>query len=257
MVLCAMKYFFLKCYWGWTFFKQIDSLKPKFLSRILDPYTFSYKFSIMELANQGGEKVLDVGSNSQWGRKYFEDNSWVYQGCDLKECSNPQLQDFFVTDEYLPIADQTYDLVISTSVLEHLKNPDLALSEWFRVLKPNGELYIHTNFLYHEHGTPHDYFRFSIYGLEELCNRNGFVIIKLSKVGNRFSYSQMNILGWYIRNLSRPIHFVFKFHRIGRLLSLPLLTLALLVNYTFGLIIFVILYLQYFISLLPLFNANL
>ena len=38
------------------------------------------------------------------------------------------------------IPDHFFDVVISTCVIAHLKNPDSALSEWHRVLKPGGVL---------------------------------------------------------------------------------------------------------------------
>ncbi len=40
----------------------------------------------------------------------------------------------------LPFADNYFDFVFSSSVLEHINNRDLALSEMKRVLKPNGNL---------------------------------------------------------------------------------------------------------------------
>lgn len=40
----------------------------------------------------------------------------------------------------LPFADQSFDRVIATHVLEHIPEPHLALGEWARVVKPGGVL---------------------------------------------------------------------------------------------------------------------
>jgi SAM-dependent methyltransferase len=40
----------------------------------------------------------------------------------------------------LDIADNTFDFVVSSHCLEHMKAPDVALGNWLRVLKPGGYL---------------------------------------------------------------------------------------------------------------------
>jgi SAM-dependent methyltransferase len=42
--------------------------------------------------------------------------------------------------ELTPIPPETYDFVLSSHMLEHTANPIKAISEWLRVLKPNGTL---------------------------------------------------------------------------------------------------------------------
>lgn len=46
--------------------------------------------------------------------------------------------------ESLPFPNNSFDLIISNHVLEHVANPDTALSEFFRTLKPNGYLIAQT-----------------------------------------------------------------------------------------------------------------
>jgi ubiquinone/menaquinone biosynthesis C-methylase UbiE len=114
------------------------------------------------------------------GQEIFETNSNKYLGCDVESSDYSGIQDFLVGDEILPLESNSLDLIISNSVLEHLKIPETAIAEWYRVLKPGGYLFLQTNFLYQEHCSPDDYFRFSIYGLRELLNRENLEI-KLSK----------------------------------------------------------------------------
>ncbi|MGC1498074.1 MAG: class I SAM-dependent methyltransferase [Sulfitobacter sp.] len=42
----------------------------------------------------------------------------------------------------LPYDDQSFDVVMAAHILEHLSDPQLALSEMFRVLKPGGMIFV-------------------------------------------------------------------------------------------------------------------
>ncbi len=69
----------------------------------------------------------------------------------------------------LPFANESFYSVLCTEVLEHCINPQLVVSELRRVLKPNGKLLLTTRFMFPLHEVPHDYFRFTKYGLRMLC----------------------------------------------------------------------------------------
>lgn len=75
------------------------------------------------------------------------------------------------------LADAIFDVVLCTEVLEHLPEPQRAIDEMFRVLKPGGTLLLTTRFLFPIHDAPHDYFRFTKYGLRHLLRR--FDIVEL------------------------------------------------------------------------------
>ena len=79
----------------------------------------------------------------------------------------------------LGLADAVFDVVLCTEVLEHLPEPQQALDEMFRVLKPSGTLLLTTRFLFPIHDAPHDYFRFTKYGLRHLLRR--FEILELQE----------------------------------------------------------------------------
>lgn len=77
----------------------------------------------------------------------------------------------------LPFDDETFDTVVSDQVLEHLEgDPQDAIDETFRVLKPNG-LALHTTcFINPIHACPKDYWRFTPQALELLVSKHGEVI---------------------------------------------------------------------------------
>lgn len=68
----------------------------------------------------------------------------------------------------LPFEDGSIDAVISESLLEHLEYPDRAVAEIYRVLKSGGQIYILTPFMLGFHSSPHDFYRWTIPGLELL-----------------------------------------------------------------------------------------
>lgn len=59
----------------------------------------------------------------------------------------------------LPMADRSYDTVLSLNTCEHIYDVQSVLSEISRVLKPGGEFITSVPFLYPIHGHPDDYFR--------------------------------------------------------------------------------------------------
>lgn len=79
----------------------------------------------------------------------------------------------------LGIVDASFDVVLCTEVLEHLPEPQRAIDEIYRVLVPGGQLLLTTRFLFPIHDAPHDYFRFTKYGLRHLLRR--FEIIELQE----------------------------------------------------------------------------
>jgi SAM-dependent methyltransferase len=71
--------------------------------------------------------------------------------------------------EDLPMDDETFDIVLSDQVLEHVADPWTAVQESLRVTKAGG-LVVHTScFMNPVHRDPSDFWRFTPEGLEALC----------------------------------------------------------------------------------------
>lgn len=64
--------------------------------------------------------------------------------------------------------DASVDGVTCIEVLEHVKDPQLAVKELYRILKPGGVVVGSTPFLLGIHDEPNDYFRFTGYGIRTL-----------------------------------------------------------------------------------------
>jgi SAM-dependent methyltransferase len=76
--------------------------------------------------------------------------------------------DVVAVGEQLPFVDQSFDAVISLSVLEHVRDPFECAREIARVLKPGGELICSVPFLQPYHGYPHHYYNMTHQGLSNL-----------------------------------------------------------------------------------------
>lgn len=82
----------------------------------------------------------------------------------------------------LPVANDRFDLVVSTQTLEHVPNPGAVLCELFRVLKPSCQLWLTTPLFYEEHMQPYDFFRYTRFGLRRLFESAGFHVEEITEL---------------------------------------------------------------------------
>ena len=64
--------------------------------------------------------------------------------------------------------------------MEHLEEPERALRECHRVLKPGATAIYSVPFIWHLHEEPRDFYRFSKHGLRYLFEKSGFEIVELT-----------------------------------------------------------------------------
>jgi SAM-dependent methyltransferase/uncharacterized protein YbaR (Trm112 family) len=68
----------------------------------------------------------------------------------------------------LPLLDGSLDGVWLCAVMEHLARPFEVAAEVFRVLKPGGFVLVTVPFIQPRHGSPHDYFRYTLDGMRSV-----------------------------------------------------------------------------------------
>lgn len=147
-----------------------------------------------------GIKILDAGAGEcKWKDtcrhlKYVSQDFCQYDGAGngkgaQKEHWNTSQIDIVSDITDIPVADEEFDAVLCSEVLEHLVNPDLALKELGRVTKKDGVLLLTAPFNSLTHFAPYHYSSgFNIYWYEKHLPECGWEIIEARSNGNYFSY---------------------------------------------------------------------
>ncbi len=165
-------------------------------------------------------RVLDVGC----GGKPYE--SWLeqaddYVGLDIEESADVQV----TAGKPWPLESESFDVVFSAQVLEHVADLSQTLSEIDRVLKLGGKVVLSLPFLFNEHGGPADYRRFTVHWAAQLLPAT-YEIEVLNTQGGIGSTLAIALLNWL--DLSSNRYFA---SRLLKALLLPLwLVVSLILN---------------------------
>lgn len=123
-------------------YSGINSNLTEFRRYVLAPRELGTFSKLMRLSNLSenyslqNKKFLDLGSGDQFLKNVVEKRKAIYKPLDYDTID-------FNTDP-LPFEADTFDIVCSLAVIEHLENTDHFLREAYRVLKPGGVFYIST-----------------------------------------------------------------------------------------------------------------
>ena len=136
-----------------------------------------------------GSAVLDAGAGQCQYKKYFSSHRYVAMdaACGDKLWNYSNL-DAVCDLARLPCRDETYAGVLLTQVLEHVSEPQAVLDELYRILRPGGLLYLSVPQSQGEHQPPHDYFRYTRYGLSHLLEKAGFTVMDIHPECGFFEY---------------------------------------------------------------------
>lgn len=148
-------------------------------------------------------RLLDLGCGMKPYQHMLGSKVYCWIGLDFANTpSGPSEADVFGGGLELPFASCTFDTVLSTQVLEHVSQPTELLREAWRVLKPGGHLVLtapQTNPLHEE---PHDYFRYTCYGLRSLSEQAGLEVLELKPLGGAIATVGQMII-WHLNPLRR------------------------------------------------------
>ena len=123
-------------------------------------------------------RLLDIGCGNQPYRELFGAVDYCGLDIDTEEARRRGVASHFYDGRTFPFADSCFDSALCNQVLEHVFNPDEFLGETARVLKPRAPILFTMPFVWDEHEQPHDYARYSSFGLKALLEKNGFHILR-------------------------------------------------------------------------------
>jgi SAM-dependent methyltransferase len=119
-------------------------------------------------------RLLDVGCGRRPYRAIYD--RLVAESIGTEVAFSPhglQAADVISFAERLAFANASFDTILCTEVLEHTRQPFEVMAEFARLLRPGGYLILSVPFIYPLHETPYDFWRFTPYGLAELCRSAG------------------------------------------------------------------------------------
>lgn len=134
-----------------------------------------------------GARILDVGAGDAPYRELFDGFDYVTSDWEGTSHVPDAPYDLVGQAHDLPVADASFDVVVCTQVLEHLPEPWLAVEEFRRILVPGGRVVITAPLTWYLHELPHDYYRFTSYGLGHLLARAGFVDVDIQPMNDSAS----------------------------------------------------------------------
>ena len=145
--------------------------------------------------------VLDLGGHKIGKRGHFDISAYGLQPVYIN--LTPQKQpDILAAAEFIPHPSNCFDIVICAELFEHVRNPVTILEEVFRVLRPNGQILITTPFLFHIHGDPYDYGRYTDHYWESVLAEVGFAVERIERQG--FFYAVLlDFIKQYCRRILR------------------------------------------------------
>lgn len=128
---------------------------------------------------------LDAGAGRMAFALMARDHAELYIAMDIQVRPGLQLAGSVLD---IPLRDESLDSILCLQVLEHVPDPERAMREFYRCLKPGGTLLLSVPHLAYLHNEPRDYLRFTKHGLRTFLERAGFSDIEITPAGGLLSF---------------------------------------------------------------------
>jgi len=160
--------------------------------------------SFVPVAGKSGDGAcLDIGCGDQPYRGLIESLGAKYESVDVEDRTE-NVNYMSDIHDMSDVPQEAFDSAICLEVLEHVSNPFVAVREIAKLLKPGGVLILSVPHLSRVHEAPHDYFRFTRFGIQSILESSGFDMLEMRPTGSLFSFlghqwaSASNSLFWSI-----------------------------------------------------------
>ena len=167
-----------------------------------------------------GENILDAGCGSQQYKKYC--NHLKYHSQDFAKYDGKGDGKGLQTGNYnygeinyigdiwkINEQDSFFDNILCTEVLEHIPYPNETISEFSRLLKQGGVLFLTAPVCSIPHFSPYYYYNgFADNYYKEMAKLNSFEIISIKENGNVFEYLGVEAKR-SVKNVKQPIKLIY------------------------------------------------
>jgi len=166
-------------------------------------------------------RLVDIGCGAKPYKDFWASVVSEHIGVDHEATVHDRSNiDKFASAYAIPEEDESFDCAICNSVLEHLEEPERAIRECYRLLKPGGVAVYSVPFIWHLHEEPRDFFRYTKYGLQYLFEKVGFEIIELNALsGFWVTFGQLLVYNLYRVNRG-PLRWLRIIDAVGVLIQL-------------------------------------
>lgn len=168
-------------------------------------------------------KIINIGAGGKV-KDLLKEQNLDFIEVDIDEKRKP---DIVADIEDLSVfKNSSVSSVFCMEVLEHVKNPHVAVNELYRILEPGGFIVGSTPFLLPIHDIPHDYYRYTKYGLEHLFRhfhkkicipRNSYtlssyvILLRIINVGTDSQISKAKLIFPLLIILAPIFYFINRF----------------------------------------------
>lgn len=208
-----------------------EQFNPSIIGIFTNPFYFSRRGLFLAMNEFGKElsgSLLDIGCGTKPYEPYITVQKYIGVEIDTERSRSTSRADIFYDGNRIPFENGTFDSVLANEVFEHVFNPVEFLIEVNRVLRINGKFLITVPFVWDEHEQPHDYARYTSFGLKHILELHGFEVVKQTKsvantrvifqLVNEFIYKKSYVNNPALRQLINTL-LISPFTIIGIILS--------------------------------------
>ena len=142
-----------------------------------------------------GVRVLDAGAGEMRHAALFSEQRYTAVDLAVGDITWNYSRLHAVADLCaLPFRDAAFQAAINIVTLEHIRNPALALTEIARTLQPGGRILMAIPQDWEVHQAPHDYFRYTRYGIRHLAEQAGLRLTRVEPAGGYFRLLSRRLL---------------------------------------------------------------
>jgi ubiquinone/menaquinone biosynthesis C-methylase UbiE len=176
-----------------------------------------------------GESILDIGAGECQYKKYCTHLKYTSQdfaqydgkgdgkGMHMETWDNSQID--IVGDLCnIPMADNSFDNIMITEVLEHVPEPNDAIREAARILRPGGRIIVTSPFCSQTHFAPYHFCDgFNIYWYQYILPKHNIEISSIERNGNYFTSTMVEWLRFpkILSQYSKLGKFAYVFYIVG------------------------------------------